>query len=84
MSHSVRPRKAFPTYSNKHSSLFQKVVTYGRKKYFNIDTRLFTEEIPIRAMSVPRSQSSKTEGKAAWQKVRGSNLYDAKHANVFI
>ncbi len=33
------PWPAFQAYSNKHSRLLRKIVNYGRKKFYNIDTR---------------------------------------------
>jgi len=37
ISYSVCTWQAFPAYSNRHSSLVQKLVNYGQKKFYNID-----------------------------------------------
>ncbi len=40
MSSSVCPRRAFPAYSNKHSSLLRKFINYGQKSFITLGSSL--------------------------------------------
>ncbi len=46
ISQSVRTRQAFQAYSIKHSSLVRKLVTYGRKKFYNNGPRAAGRSFP--------------------------------------